>query len=40
MILKGQTEIIKSDDKHDHGQQTETKDKHSTHKTTMKTEAG
>ena len=34
---KGQTEILKSED---HGQQNETKDKHRTHNTSLKTKAG
>ena len=33
-ISKGQTEIIKSEDRQDHAQQNETKDKHITHNTT------
>ena len=37
---KGQTEIVKSEDRQDHGQQNETKDKHRTHNTTLKTKAG
>ena len=40
MILKRQTEIVKSEDRQDHGQQNETKDKHRTHDTTLKTKAG
>ena len=39
-ILKGQTEIVKLEDRKDHGHQNETKDKHGTHKTTLKTKAG
>ena len=39
-IPKGQTEIVKSEDRQDHGQQNETKDKHRTHNTTLKTKAG
>ena len=39
-IPKGQTEIVKSEDRQDHGQQNETKDKHTTHNTTLKTKAG
>ena len=35
-IPKGQTEIVKSEDRQDHGQQNETKDKHRTHNTTLK----
>ena len=35
-IQKGQTEVVKSKDRQDHGQQNETKDKHRTHNTTMK----
>ena len=35
-IPKGQTEIVKSEDGQDHGQQNETKDKHRTHNTTLK----
>ena len=34
-IPKGQTEIVKSEDKQDHGQQNETKDIHRTHNTTL-----
>ena len=30
----------KSEDRQDHGQQNETKDKHTTHNTTLKTKAG
>ena len=37
---KGQTEIDKSEDRQDHGQQNETKDKHRTHNTTLTTKAG
>ena len=36
-IPKGQTKILKSED---HGQQNETKDKHRTHNTSLKTKAG
>ena len=32
--------IVKSEDRQDHGQQNETKDKHRTHNTTLKTKAG
>ena len=39
-IPKGQTEIVKSEDREDHGQQNETKEKHRTHNTTLKTKAG
>ena len=42
-IPKEQTEIVKSEDRqdhHDHGQQNETKDKHRTHNTTLKTKGG
>ena len=39
-IPKGQTEIVKSEDRQDHGQQNETKDKHRTHNTTLETKAG
>ena len=39
-IPKGQTEIIKSVDRQDHGKQNETKDKHRTHNTALKTKAG
>ena len=39
-IPKGQTEIVKSEDSQDHGQQNETKDKLRTHNTTLKTKAG
>ena len=38
-IPKGQTEIVKSEDRQDHGQQNETKNKHRTHNTTLKTKA-
>ena len=37
MIPKGQTEIVKSEERQDHGQQNETKCNHSTHNTTLKT---
>ena len=37
---KGQTEIEKSEDRQDHGQQNETKDKYRTHNTKLKTKAG
>ena len=40
MIPKGQTEIFKSEDRQDHGEQNETKDKHRPHNTTLKTKAG
>ena len=36
---KGHTEIVKSEDRQDHGQQNETKDKYRTHNTTLKTKA-
>ena len=39
-IPKGQTEIVKSEDRQDHGQQNETKDKHRKHNNTLKTKAG
>ena len=39
LIPKGQAEIVKSEDRQDHGQQNETKDKHRTHNTTQKTKA-
>ena len=39
-IPKGQTEIAKSEDRQDHGQQNETKDKYKTYNTTLKTKAG
>ena len=39
-ILKGQIEIVKSENRHDHGQQNEAKDKLRTHNTTLKTKAG
>ena len=39
-IAKVQTEIVKSEDRQDHGQQNETKDKHTTHNTTLKTKPG
>ena len=35
-ILKGQAEIVKSEDRQDHGQQNKTKDKHRTHAITLK----
>ena len=38
-IPKGQTEIVKSEGRQDHGKQNETKDKHRTHITTLKTKA-
>ena len=38
-IPKWQTEIVQSEDRQDHGQQNETKDKHRTHNTTLKTKA-
>ena len=34
---RGRHEIIKSEDRQDHGQQNETKDKYRTHNTTLKT---
>ena len=39
-IQKGKTEIVKSEDRQDHGQQNEAKDKHRTHNTTLKLKAG
>ena len=39
-IPKGQIEIVKSEDRQDHGQQNETKDKHRTQNTTLNTKAG
>ena len=36
-IPKGHTEKVNSEDRQDHGQQKETKDKHRTHNTTLKT---
>ena len=36
----GQTEMVKSEDRQDDGLQNETKDKHRTHNTTLKTKAG
>ena len=39
-IPKRKTEIVKSEGRQDHGQQNETKDKHRTHNTTLKTKAG
>ena len=39
-IPQGQTEIVKSEDRQDHGQKNETKNKHTTHNTTLKTKAG
>ena len=38
--MKGQTEIVKSEDRQDLGQQNETKDKNRTHNTTLKPKAG
>ena len=35
----GQTEIVKSEDRQDHGQQNETKEKHRTHNNILKTKA-
>ena len=40
MIPKGQTEIVKSEERQGHGQQHKTKDKHRTNDTTLKTKAG
>ena len=37
---KGQTEIVKSEDRQDHGQQNETKEKHRTHNTSLKNKDG
>ena len=39
-IPKGQTEIVKSEDRKDHGQQNEMKYKHRKQNTTLKTKAG
>ena len=39
-IPKGQTELVKSEDKQDNGHQKETKDKHKAHTITFKTKAG
>ena len=39
-IPKGQTEIVTSENRQEHGQQNETKHKHRTHNTTLKTKAG
>ena len=39
-ISKGQTEIVKSEDRQEYGQQNEMKDKPRTHNTTLKTKAG
>ena len=39
-LPKGQTEIFKSEDRQDYGQQNEKKDKYRTRKTTLKTSAG
>ena len=39
-IPKGQTEIVKSEDRQDDGHQNERKDKHRTHNTTLKTKPG
>ena len=36
---KGQTEIFESENRQDHGQQNETKDKHRTQNTTLKCKA-
>ena len=36
----GQTEIVQSEEKQDHGQQNKTKDKDRNYDTTQKTEAG
>ena len=38
-IPKVQIEIVKSENRQDHGQQNETKDKHRTQNTTLKTKA-
>ena len=38
-IPNGQKEIVKSEDRQDHGQQNETIDKHRTHNATLKTNA-
>ena len=40
MYIRPWTEIVKSEDRQDHGQQKETKDKYGTHNTTLKTKAG
>ena len=39
-IPKGQTEIVKQEDRQDHGEQNETKDKHRIYNTTLRTKAG
>ena len=39
-IPKWQKELVKSEDRQIHGQQSEMKDKHSTNNTTLKTKAG
>ena len=39
-IPKEQTEIVKSKDRQDHGQQNKMKDKHRTHDTSLKTIVG
>ena len=39
-IPRGQTEIVKSGDRQDHGQQNERKDKYRTHNNTLTTKAG
>ena len=39
-ISKGQTEIVKSEDRQYYGQQNETKDKYRTRNITLKTQAG
>ena len=38
-IPNWQPEIVKSEDRQDHGQQNEMKDKHRTHNTTLKSKA-
>ena len=39
-IPKGQQKIVKSEDRQEHGQQNEMKDKHRKYNTTLKTKAG
>ena len=40
MIPKGQTKIVKSEDRQDHGQPNEMIEKHKKHNTSLKTKAG
>ena len=39
-IPKGQTKIVKLEDRQDHGKQNETKDNHRTHNTSLKAKSG